>query len=98
VEWSALSALTESNNDFAFDFYRQLSEIEEGNLFFSPYSLSAALAMTYAGAAGDTAEQMADALHFDLPHAEFHTTFNALDLQLAQIGGTGLRPERDSRT
>ncbi len=89
VEWSALSALTESNNDFAFDFYRQLIEIEEGNLFFSPYSLSSALAMTYAGAAGATAEQMADALHFDLPYAEFHTTFNALDLQLAQIGGDG---------
>lgn len=89
VEWSALSALTESNNAFAFDFYRQLSEFEKGNLFFSPYSLSAALAMTYAGAAGNTAEQMADALHFDLPRAEFHTTFNALDLQLAQIGGDG---------
>ena len=51
---------------FAFDLYAQLKE-EDGNLFFSPYSISTALAMTYAGARGNTATQMADVLHFDLP-------------------------------
>ena len=85
VAWDALPRLTGKNNYFAFDFYRRLAENDDGNLFFSPYSLSAALAMTYAGAAGDTAEQMAGALRFDLPQDELHPAFNALDLELAAI-------------
>jgi serpin B len=55
----------------------------EGNLFFSPYSISTALAMTYAGARGQTATQMADALHFVLPPDKLHPAFNAIDLALA---------------
>ena len=55
--------IVNSNIEFAFDLYRQL-KAEEGNLFFSPYSISTALAMTYAGARGQTAEQMGQTLHF----------------------------------
>lgn len=51
------------NNAFALDLYRQLRD-EDGNLFLSPYSVRTALAMTYAGARGDTAEQMRAALRF----------------------------------
>jgi len=50
-------------NAFAIDIYRQLAA-EGGNLFFSPYSISSALAMTYAGARGDMAAEMAKVLHF----------------------------------
>ncbi len=53
-------ALT-ANNRFAFEMYRKLAE-EEGNIFFSPYSISVALSMTIEGARGRTAEQMAAAL------------------------------------
>jgi serpin B len=72
----------EDNNAFAFDLYGKLRE-QDGNLFFSPESISTALAMTYAGARGETAEQMAAALHFSLGPDRLHPAFAALlhDLQ-----------------
>ena len=45
-----LEELVKGNNRFAMDFYQAIRPAE-GNLFFSPYSLSTALAMTYAGRA-----------------------------------------------
>jgi len=84
-----LNRLVEGNSAFAFDLYRFLAEQEgegKGNLFYSPYSISLALAMTYAGAHGETGEQMADALHFILPQDDLHPAFNALDQELARRG------------
>jgi serpin B len=52
------------------------------NVFFSPFSISSALAMTYAGAGGETEAEMADALHFDLAQDALHPAFNAIDLEL----------------
>ncbi len=78
-----LDELVRGNSTFAFDLYHALRD-EEGNLFFSPYSISAALAMTYAGARGGTEQEMADALSFFLPQEKLHPAFNALDLSLAQ--------------
>ena len=54
-----LKALVDGNNQFAIDHYKKLAETEKGNIVFSPYSISSALAMTYAGARGQTAEEMA---------------------------------------
>jgi serpin B len=82
VDFATIDALTESNRAFAMDLYQELA-VEDGNLFLSPHSISLALAMTYAGARGTTASEMATALHFDLPEAELHPAFNALDLELA---------------
>ncbi|OGO39530.1 MAG: serine protease [Chloroflexi bacterium RBG_16_57_8] len=79
------ASLTRGNGAFAFDLYRQLTTVE-GNIFYSPYSVSAALAMTYAGARGTTAEQMAEAMHFDLPQNRLHPAFNWLDGELAGRG------------
>jgi serpin B len=56
------------------------------NLVFSPASISIALAMTYAGAAGTTASEMATALHFSLPPERLHPAFDALDLALTTRG------------
>jgi serpin B len=67
----------QGNNVFALDLYARLRE-KEGNLFFSPYSISTALAMTYAGARGDTAEQMRTTLHFALPPQRLHPAFGEL--------------------
>jgi serpin B len=86
VSDAALDGLVEGNTAFAADLYQQLRG-EEGNLFFSPHSISVALAMTYAGARGETAEQMANVLHFTLPDETLHPAFNALDLQLAPPEG-----------
>ena len=57
-----LAALVEGGNEFAFDLYGRLAG--DGNLFFSPYSISTALTMTVAGARGNTELEMAAALHF----------------------------------
>ncbi|MEO0107854.1 MAG: serpin family protein, partial [candidate division WOR-3 bacterium] len=76
------SELVAGNTAFAFDFYQTLRE-EDGNIVYSPYSISLAFAMAYAGARGETASQMADVLHYTLPEAQFHPAFNALDLDLA---------------
>jgi serpin B len=76
-----LGALVAGNSAFAFDFYQAVRG-QSGNLFYSPHSLSVALAMTYAGARGSTAEQMAETLHYTLPQERLHPAFNALDLAL----------------
>ena len=81
------SELVKGNSAFALDLYRLLAERrDDENLFYSPYSISLALAMTYAGARGETEEQMADALHFTLSQADLHTAFNALDQELSKRG------------
>ena len=79
------AALAQGNSAFAIDLYHQLAA-EPGNLFFSPASVSIALAMTYAGADGDTASQMAASMHYDLPPAQLHPAFNWLDLELNSRG------------
>jgi serpin B len=73
--------LVAGNNSFAFDLFHAVVQ-GESNLFFSPYSISTALAMAYAGARGETAEQMANVLHYTLPQARLHPAFNALDQHL----------------
>jgi serpin B len=79
------SELVEGNNTFAFDLYQALRE-KGGNVFFSPYSISEALTMTYAGAKGQTETNMAAALHFTLTQDKLHPAFNWLDLELAKRG------------
>ena len=94
---SDLTELVAGNSVFAFDLYQALRG-QEGNLFYSPYSISLALAMTYAGARGETERQMADTLHFLLPQDRLHPSFNALDLELASRGqGSSGRDEEGFR-
>ena len=71
------SKLVESNNAFAVDLYGQL-RTQSGNLFFSPVGVSTALAMTYAGARGETASEMAKTLHFTLPPGRLDLAMGAL--------------------
>ena len=80
-----LAELVRGNNAFAFDLYRALGD-GEGNLFYSPFSISQALAMTSAGARGETLRQMEATLHYRLPQSELHPAFNALDRTLASRG------------
>ena len=72
-----IESVVAGNNAFAFDLYAKLAA-RKGNLFFSPYSISTALAMTYAGASGETARQMAAALHFNLSPNHLHAAQAAL--------------------
>ena len=77
--------LIDGNTRFAFELYRELAT-DEGNLFFSPHSISVALAMVYAGARGNTRTEIAEALSFRLGEPALHEAFNALDLALASRG------------
>jgi serine protease inhibitor len=74
-------AVVEGDNAFAVALYGQLRK-QNGNLFFSPESISTALAMAYAGARGDTASQMAKTLHFTLPQQQLHPAMGAMLRQL----------------
>ncbi len=85
VAASDLVNLVDGNSTFAFDLYQVLRE-ENNNLFYSPYSISLALAMTHAGARGETEQQMADTLHFTPSQDHLHPAFNSLDLELASRG------------
>jgi len=85
VDKTELKELVDGNNAFAFNLFQVLRQ-KESNLFYSPYSISEALAMTYAGARGETEKDMAKALNFILPRDHLHPAFNSLDLQLEQRG------------
>ena len=80
-----LEAAVDGNSAFALDLYQQIRS-EPGNIFYSPFSISEALGMTFAGARGATESQMATALHFNLAQAQLHPAFNAIDLALASRG------------
>lgn len=74
-----VSELVAGNNAFAFDLYADLTKARaRENLVVSPYSVSLALAMTYGGAAGDTAKEMERVLRFAMPADEVHRAFAAL--------------------
>ena len=70
---SEIKGASDAVNAFALDVYDLLAEGGKENIFFSPYSISSALAMTYAGAGGETALEMANALRF----SEIRTRFTS---------------------
>jgi len=83
-----LQTVVKGNSEFGFDLYQELKEVE-GNLFFSPYSISTALAMTYAGARGQTEKEMAQVLHFSLKQELLHSSFSKLQSELNAIQDKG---------
>jgi len=74
-------SLTDGNTAFALELFSQIKSTP-GNVFFSPYSISTCLAMVYAGAHGDTEEQLARVLHFQGNQAQIHSSFAGLQNQL----------------
>ncbi len=83
-----VKALVQDNTAFAVDMYKKLYGTS-GNIFLSPYSISTALAMTYAGAKETTREQMAKTLRFSLEPKDLDPAFGFLQstLSKAQKGG-----------
>jgi len=82
--WSdedTIRELVEGNQAFACDLYKSLSD-NDGNIFFSPHSISTALAMTYAGAREITESQMSDMLHFPFGQDVLHPVFGELERSL----------------
>ncbi|MFZ5881576.1 MAG: serpin family protein [Chloroflexota bacterium] len=83
-----LETLAQGNQAFAIDLYQQLRKAD-GNLFFSPFSISVALAMTCAGARANTEAQMKQVLHFALDNENLHAAFADLQAELAQAEAAG---------
>ncbi len=75
-------SIVKGNTAFAVQLYHELGA-KEGNLFFSPYSVSSALGMTYAGARGKTEKEMKEVLHFQLDQTALHPAFKGLNKELA---------------
>ncbi|HAN18211.1 MAG: hypothetical protein A2X13_07495 [Bacteroidetes bacterium GWC2_33_15] len=77
------------NSEFATKLYEQVKQ-EPVNIIYSPFSISSALAMTYAGARGETLEQMSKALSFSKNQDELHQSFNLLNTQITKSGTEGI--------
>ncbi len=84
----AVEALAVDHNAFAFALYNSI-RAHSGNLFFSPFSLRIALAMAYAGARGETAAQMREALCVSVPDEEFLCACTEMLRSLNSVGNTG---------
>ena len=76
-----MDELVEANNNFALDLYARFKE-SDGNVFFSPYSITTALGMALEGARGETAEEIRDTLHLTMSDEERRSAVEALHQQL----------------
>jgi len=76
-----VQSLVAGNTTFALNLYSQLAT-NSGNLFFSPYSISTCLAMLYAGASGNTEQQMSQVLGFGTNQQQFASLFGQLQAKL----------------
>lgn len=79
-----ITQLVQGNNRFAFNLFHKLLAENPDTSVFSPFSVSSALAMAYAGAGGETKAQMAAALEFTLGDEVLHSGFNKLSTELAK--------------
>jgi serine protease inhibitor len=91
---SDVAAVVRGNNQFAFDMYHRLRASDavaenNGNLIFSPYSISTAVGMVYAGARGQTADEIADVFHFAPPQDQLHPAYGSLISNLNGAHRTG---------
>ena len=93
--------VVDGNNTFALDLYQKLKD-RPGNVFFSPFNISTALAMTSAGARGETEMEMTNVLHLNLPRencfrlskrSRAHRENSALESHCSEIGQFALVPE-----
>jgi serine protease inhibitor len=78
--------LTQRNNLFAFDLLKAIPEYKE-NFIISPFSISSALAMTYAGADGKTKDEMVRTLYFDPQQNQFHSEYSLYMTRLRELAG-----------
>ncbi len=83
-----LQTVVKNINDFSFALYHEL-KVKRDNLFFSPYSISTALAMTYTGVRGQTKKEMAEVLRFPLDQHKLHPVLSKIQLKLNSIEEKG---------
>ncbi|XP_069047021.1 leukocyte elastase inhibitor-like isoform X1 [Lepisosteus oculatus] len=82
-----MASLASAHTSFSLDLFKRLSaDNGTGNVFFSPLSISSALAMVYLGARGNTATEMAQTLHFHEVEDDLHVGFSKLISELNKAG------------
>ena len=79
-----MNMLERGNTQFAIDLYKQVKNTggNKDNIFFSPFSISTAMAMAYAGARGRTRKEIAKVLHFNMSDEDLHERFAHLQQDL----------------
>ncbi|KAK1172456.1 serpin B6-like [Acipenser oxyrinchus oxyrinchus] len=74
-----MESLANANTSFALDLFKKLSNDRKAkNIFYSPLSISSALAMVYLGARGNTASEMAQSVCFNKSKDDVHSGFSTL--------------------
>ncbi|XP_053470811.1 leukocyte elastase inhibitor-like isoform X1 [Ictalurus furcatus] len=82
-----MESLSVANTNFALHLFTKIKEGNKtGNVFYSPLSISSALAMVSLGAAGNTATQMSEVLHHNKAKDDVHVSFNKLMAELNKAG------------
>lgn len=79
-----------SNSKFAADLYKQIKN-EPINLFYSPISITSAIAMTYAGASGETLKQISNTLYFSTNQDELHQNYDILLKRFSDTNSEGVQ-------
>lgn len=98
VDEATLARQVRGNVEFSLALLEHLRDEQPGeNLFFSPYSVSVALAMTHAGARGATADEMAAALRYELEGEGLHAAFGALEDEFERRNEDGAEVETPDR-
>ena len=88
---------TKATNELGVDLYKQFATGDK-NICLSPYSIQSALAMTFAGAEGDTRAEMARVLHFPYNDTQIHASFAALQSSLNEMASkTGQIAEQSKK-
>lgn len=83
-----MEQLSSANTLFALELFHALNESSPtGNIFFSPFSISSALAMVTLGAKGGTAAQLSKTLHFDSVE-DIHSQFQSLNAEVSKRGAS----------
>lgn len=85
---SVSKKIAQNNNRFGLDIYKHLSKKATGNIFISPFSISTALSMTYAGADNQTAKEIQQTFYFEDNTPVFHSNYgNYLNTLLVNADG-----------
>ncbi|EDL98342.1 rCG44021 [Rattus norvegicus] len=83
-----MEQLSSANSLFALELFHTLSESSPtGNIFFSPFSISSALAMVFLGTKGTTAAQLSKTFHFDSVE-DVHSRFQSLNAEVSKRGAS----------
>lgn len=91
ADQEAAHRIASGNNTFAFALFNELSDDSDENIFISPFSISTALAMTYAGAEGETARHMAGTMHFGEQNKAWHIDYGRYIEEVVLGSGKGVR-------